>query len=273
MFYKIFYLCSGNSQQNKYFFFKKIRTYLEKLFLINVIIIIIIGGLFIVKWMNNVSSLKFFKLDITGYLNYNTKSDIHKVIASICKTKCNFMSKNINFIRNKLEQLPLINHVNVRKKWPNKIYVNIVEDIPIVSWNKKYMLNINGNVLKVPSNYIYNISMPMLYGPQNSEKIVLEVYHDIHKILKLGYFHLKSVLMTNRKSWQIVITHNNLRLYLGDNDIINRIKMFVKIYPELLKIYKDKETITYIDLRYNYGLALGFLSTMNKFAKTNPTQN
>ncbi|WP_260081219.1 cell division protein FtsQ/DivIB, partial [Candidatus Palibaumannia cicadellinicola] len=52
---------------------------------------------------------------------------------------------------------------------------------------------------------------------------------------------------------------NDLKLKLGNKDINQRLQRFIDIYPILLQhTCKDNKHISYIDLRYQSGLAVGW---------------
>jgi cell division septal protein FtsQ len=66
--------------------------------------------------------------------------------------------------------------------------------------------------------------------------------------------------MSQRGSWYLEL-NNDLIVLLGRKDILNRIQKFVSFFAdygsELNKTELNTKNITYIDMRYNNGLAVG----------------
>jgi cell division protein FtsQ len=78
----------------------------------------------------------------------------------------------------------------------------------------------------------------------------------INQLLKVNKFKIASLTSDIRHSSAIVL-ENGIALRLGQEQKLDRIQRFLTVYPLLQEKY-DINTISYIDLRYDTGFAIGW---------------
>ncbi|CAJ0991276.1 cell division protein FtsQ [Pantoea sp. Nvir] len=227
-------------------------------FLLIVIGIMIFSGLLILKWMNNLLRLPDSRLIVTCETHYTTDNDIRQAILA-SGTPGTFISQDINVIQKQIKRLPWIKQVSVRKQWPDKLKIHLVEYVPMARWNDLHMVDSEGISFSVPVRHFSKETMPMLYGPEGSEKEVLVGYHSMNNLLKANKLILKVASMTARRSWQLV-TSDDIRIELGRDETMKRLKRFTEIYSVLQQQGKnDHKRLSYVDLRYASGAAVGWI--------------
>lgn len=242
------------------------------LFLLMVLGVMLAGGFAVVKWMNDASRLPLSKLVVTGQTHYTTNDDIRQAILSLGEPGT-FMSQDVDVIQQQIERLPWIQQVSVRKQWPDELKIHLVEYVAVARWNDLHMVDAEGKSFTVPVSHLGKETLPMLYGPEGSEKEVLAGYHQMNSALTAGKFKLKAASMTARRSWQLV-TEDDIRLELGRSDNMKRLKRFIELYPSLLQqAQTDNKRISYVDLRYDSGAAVGWAPALIENTDSNQQQN
>lgn len=242
------------------------------LFLMMVLGVMLAGGFAVVKWMNDASRLPLSKLVVTGQTHYTTNDDIRQAILSLGEPGT-FMSQDVDVIQQQIERLPWIQQVSVRKQWPDELKIHLVEYVAVARWNDLHMVDAEGKSFTVPVSHLGKETLPMLYGPEGSEKEVLAGYHQMNSALTAGKFKLKAASMTARRSWQLV-TVDDIRLELGRSDNMKRLKRFIELYPSLLQqAQTDNKRISYVDLRYDSGAAVGWAPALIENTDSNQQQN
>ncbi|SFN17690.1 cell division protein FtsQ [Izhakiella capsodis] len=227
------------------------------IFLLFVIGVMLASGLFVLKWMNDSSRLPLSRLVVTGQTHYTTTDDIRQAILSLGEPGT-FMSQDVNVIQQQIERLPWIKQVSVRKQWPDELKIHLVEYVPVAHWNGLHMVDAEGKSFSIPANRIGKDNLPLLYGPEGSEKEVLEGYYQMRDLLAASKFSVKAAAMTARRSWQLTLS-DNIRLELGRDDTTRRIKTFIELYPVLQQqAQSQNKQISYVDLRYDSGAAVGW---------------
>jgi len=242
------------------------------LFLLMVVGTMLAGGFVVLKWMNDASRLPLSKLVVTGQTHYTRNDDIRQAILSLGEPGT-FMSQDVDIIQQQIERLPWIQQVSVRKQWPDELKIHLVEYVPVARWNDVHMVDAEGKSFSVPISHQGKESLPMLYGPEGSETEVLSGYHQMRDVLAASKFNLKAASMTARRSWQLVLD-DDTRLELGRNEDMKRLKRFIDLYPTLQQQGQaDHKRISYVDLRYDSGAAVGWTPELMTSAESNQQQN
>ncbi|MEC5343894.1 cell division protein FtsQ [Brenneria populi] len=227
------------------------------IFLLMVVGTIVWGGWMVVEWMKDASRLPLSRMVVTGERQYTTNDDIRQAILAL-GSPGTFMTQDVNVIQQQIERLPWIKQASVRKQWPDELKIHLVEYVPVARWNDLLMVDNDGNSFSVPAERIGNRNMPLLYGPEGSEKEVLEGYRTMSRTLAAGKFTLKMVAMSARHSWQLAL-NDDTRLELGRDDRARRLDRFIELYPLLQRqAQSDNKRISYVDLRYDSGAAVGW---------------
>ncbi|MGP4123402.1 MAG: cell division protein FtsQ [Sodalis sp. (in: enterobacteria)] len=241
------------------------------IFLVVVLFTILWGAWMVVSWMKDSHRLPLSRLVVTGERHYTTNDDIHKAILALGALGT-FMTQDVNVIQQQIECMPWMKQVSVRKQWPNELKIHVVEYVPVARWNDLHLLDDSGTVFSAPSERIDNKPLPMLYGPEGSEQDVFAGYRIMNEMLMAAKFHLKAVRMSARHSWQLRL-RDDTPLELGQGDQARRLQRFIRIYPVLLQqALNDNKRISYVDLRYDSGLAVGWAAAYIELENRNQQQ-
>lgn len=227
------------------------------IFLLAVVMTVLVGTLMVVNWMEDAQRLPLSKLVLTGERHYTRNDDIRQSILAL-GAPGTFMTQDVNVIQQQIERLPWIKQASVRKQWPDELKIHLVEYVPLARWNDQHMVDAEGNSFSVPAARTRRQVLPMLYGPEGSEKEVLEGYRTMGEVLAKSRFTLKEAAMTARRSWVLTL-NNDIKLNLGRGDTMKRLNRFVELYPVLQQqAQTDGKIISYVDLRYDSGAAVGW---------------
>ena len=189
---------------------------------------------------------------ITSNLTYIKPESLEKVITDSIKN--NFFSLNIEKIKKQLlEDVPWIYRVNIRRMWPSRLLIEILQQIPVAFWNGKSMINENFEIF-TPKKLVKN-KLPELFGPLGSQRKVMFYYKLMSQKLSLIHLDIVEMGLSEEGSWHLLM-NNGINLYLGNIDIIKRLSVFIKLYDKLVRDRAEK--IFSIDARYNDGLAIKF---------------
>ncbi len=223
-------------------------------FLLLVVISIITAVYSTVSWMTDSQRLPLSRVMIEGKLTHVSPNEVQDVLSKVSNMGT-FMTQDVNSLQAALKTLPWVKQVSVRKQWPDLIKAYIVEYKANAIWNSNALLNadgkvFNGNPADVNSNIVN------LYGPDGSSEKVLSVWETSNRLLKPLGRTITSVVLNERRAWQIILD-NGIRLELGKDSRENRLNRFIQLYRRL----GDKaEQVSYIDLRYDTGAAIGWIS-------------
>ena len=201
-------------------------------------------------------------IDISGEMPYSQRSDIINAIDQV--DMGNFFQVNVNEVQSYVLNLPWVYSVAVRKQWPNKLKIYVVDQNPIALWNGDFLINQTGQVFQADIERI-NHYLPNFFGPEGSELLALENYKDLNALLDFKALKIDELVLSERFSWQLTLD-DGVTLNLGREERVERIQRFMDVYPIIKAQLKAKkitekqqnQAVDYIDLRYDTGLAVGW---------------
>lgn len=211
-----------------------------------------------IGWMTDANRLPFSQLVIQGELHYLTPNDVREGILQLDQLG-SFMTQDIDDIQHALEAMPWVARAAVRKQWPDTLKVYLVEQKPVASWNGRYLVNPYGVVFTAPLEQAGE-SLVALVGPEGSSHEVLAAWREMQPRLQQAGFDIATLALNERRAWRVWLT-NGTRLELGRKERMERINRFIGLSPEL---EQQGKPIEYIDLRYDTGAAVGWVTDPEK---------
>ncbi|XBC38366.1 MAG: cell division protein FtsQ/DivIB [Buchnera aphidicola (Floraphis meitanensis)] len=236
-------------------YLKKSLIPLKYIIILLLVIFIITNNFILIKLSKQFSKKKLSNVIITGPFDSLNQKEIRNFIFSL-KKSYNYFSPYETDIKNKLEAFYFVKVVTIKKQWPDKILIHIINTTPIAYWNDKYILNENktlSNTLKKKSNIS---KILYFYGPESNKEEILSNYNTVKNILQENNIILKSISITPQHTWKLIIK-KNIVIILGKINNISQLKQLTYIWKILENEEKVKrKKIKRIDLRYKSGIAI-----------------
>ncbi|WP_409439213.1 cell division protein FtsQ/DivIB [Psychromonas sp. GE-S-Ul-11] len=211
-------------------------------------------GFFKLKhWLTDEKSLPLTGLILTGERHHVTEDVVRSVLVKQ-KDKLNFFTLRITEIQKQLEAKPWVYSASIRKHWPDTLKIHIVEQAIAASWNEKSLLNRFGEIIDVVPDQ--TDQFVALSGEDEQSEAVLNTYLQLKQLLAPSHYRIAALSSDKRNATQLVLK-NGISLKLGKEQKLERIQIFLKAFPRIAENY-DINTIDYVDLRYDTGLAIGW---------------
>ena len=171
---------------------------------------------------------------------------------------------NVALIQQRVQQLPWVEQVSVRRVWPDQLSIKVREQRPVAHWGERGFLNVRAGRFE-PQQALELAALPHFEGPDGYEQRVLEMYQRMQQMLqplKLGVSHLR---LDARRTWRVQLS-NGLELEVGRGNPLQRIARFVRVYPAILATGNGQ--LRSVDLRYSNGFAVRWQAS-EKLARSN----
>ncbi len=187
------------------------------------------------------------------------QGDLHQVGLRSIQEQVNrsvqgdLLSLDVERVRGSLEFLPWVYRVSVRKRWPDSLVVYLQEQEAVAHWNDKFYLNKYDEIFQAPA-LPGQKPLISLYGEDMLASEIVKKAKQFQEMLGKINLHVNKVRLTYRHAWEITL-QGGVILYIGQYETLGRLQRFVTLYPQL----EDLERIEYIDLRYDTGLAVGWI--------------
>lgn len=238
-----------------------LNTLADLLFAAGAAVLLVAGAI----WVLHMPLAPIREASVVTPLHYVDPVDLDEVLQE--KARGNFFSLSLENIRTSLESLPWVRTAQVRRVWPERVEVTLIEHRAVARWGNQpgEWVNSYGEVFSatLPAGQVLNL--PLLQGPAGASHALLERYGEFSEILKpLG---LKPVVMVLSNRHAIGMKLNNgMWLELGREQsrshIQQRLSRFVEVYPTLIAGRPSLPAT--VDLRYPNGFALSPVAKLSE---------
>ncbi|WP_157577409.1 cell division protein FtsQ/DivIB [Shewanella waksmanii] len=221
-----------------------------------IFLFLVLMGLAMSAWklnilLNDADALPIEAVAIQGERQFTSDTEIQTALQDLMQRS--FFSADVNQVQDALEALPWVYQASVRREWPAKLKIYLVEQQAAAHWNGDAWLNVHGQVFDAPAKDGVGL-LPDLAGPEDQSQAVLTAYDQVSELLSINGFTMVSLGLSPRHAWQATLD-SGVTLELGREDKMARIQRFINVYPTLAQ---QNKPIARVDLRYDTGLAVGW---------------
>ena len=187
------------------------------------------------------------EMTVTGEARHITRAQVEAIAKN--ELKGTFFTLNLPRVRTAFEKLPWVREVNLRRRWPARLEVQVVEHVPLARWGSDALVNTHGEVFQAA----YDGNLPTFVGPQGTAKEIAIQYDFFRTQLAAIGSTPVMVQVTPRRAWQVRL-EGGPTLELGRADIEARLARYLQVHERTVGALKRR--IEYVDLRYANGFAV-----------------
>ena len=234
---------------DKTLFFKKIFTFLKYLILLAIVIGFIELGIFLKTKYNE---LPIEKIKVVATYEHIQPKVLQNIITPSVTN--NFFGLDLVGLKNRILLQPWVKHVTVKRAWPNTIEITIYEQKAVGNWENEALLNDEGELFRPPKESFPD-GLPLFSAPPEYVKAALQEYQKLQDIISPLSWKIVGINLDELLSWRIIL-NNGSNIFLGNEDIEERLEEFVKSYSKVKTKTNNHDKIESIDLRYQNGFAI-----------------
>lgn len=187
-----------------------------------------------------------------GVFQYLSKDELKTTLQPLVMT--GFFAADMQAIHQAVARLAWVESVTVKRVWPDAIDIKVHEQKPYVRWGQDSLLNERGEVFS-PKNVDQFQFLPLLSGPEQQQKKVLEIMKGVKTALADQSMELAEFKINDRGSWSLKLA-NGMEILLGRNEPLKKLQRFLKTLAALGQGQVDAMAI--VDLRYTNGYAVSW---------------
>jgi len=209
------------------------------------------GGLaLLLEWMNDPAEWPVRSVHIEGDFRHLQRTDIQTIVEPL--TSDGFFAMDVVTVQQRIQVLPWVEQVSVRRVWPDELNIQVREQRPVAHWGARGFLNARGQAFE-PQQPQELAQLPHLVGPEGYERRVLEMYGRVLALLKPLKLGIGSLQLDARRTWRVQLS-NGLAVEIGRGHPVQRLARFVRVYPAIL-VSGEGRALS-VDLRYSNGFAV-----------------
>jgi cell division protein FtsQ len=186
-------------------------------------------------------------VELTGDAKHVTRAQVEAIVAN--ELKGTFFTLNLPHLRRSFEKLPWVREVRLRRHWPDRLEVNVVEHVPLARWGSTALVNVQGDVFQAA----YDGKLPVFVGPPGTSKEIAIQYEFFRRNLSAIGTTPVMVRVSPRRAWQVRLD-GGPTLELGREDVEARLARYLEVHERTVGALKRR--IDYVDLRYANGFAV-----------------
>lgn len=214
--------------------------------------LIVVCGVFI--WagdqLSNPQTLPVNKIRVHGAFVNVDEAMLHHAIDGMVSG--GYFNVDVDKVRDVVEQLPWVSKASVRRVWPDTLSVSVTEQQPVAFSKRFGLINADGEIFK-PATDHFSKTLPELDGPENLNKLMLQKYREINKLLSAIDEKVSYLKIDARHALELRLD-NGLKIVLGHDETKRRLERLISIYKKTLA--SRSGNIETIDLRYTNGMAI-----------------
>ena len=216
---------------------------------LGVVCVLILGALAGVGWTLD-RPMRVISMD--GSFQRVSPGQIEKAVAPFAHA--GFMSVDLDAVQHAIEGLPWVDHARVQRRWPGSLHVTLVEQTAAARWGESGLLNTRGELFVRSAPHV-PVELPRLSGPDGTESQVAQRYLAAQgRMLEAG-LRIAALRLDERGAWEIDLD-SGVTVRLGRRDVDERIERFIRTASQV--IAHRMNDITYVDMRYSNGFAIGW---------------
>lgn len=163
-----------------------------------------------------------------------------------------FFAVELDVLRSAVETLPWVQSAEVRKHWPDRIAVRIVERVPIARWDQDRLLARDGSIFSASAADLAD-DLPRLQGPDGRAAEVWARHQEARLRLERLGLDVVATRIDARGAWTIAVA-DGAEFALGREQPMSRLGRFVAAIARLPEV--DIARIERADLRFANGFAV-----------------
>lgn len=212
---------------------------------------LLLGVLCTAVWMKllDPETLPLKQVQLEAPFNQVSKQALHSLVSE--QVKGGFFSVDVDAIMASLNAMPWVDTAEVSRVWPDTLHVVIKEQVAVARWRDQALVNLRGELF-YPLQIKITLGLIELDGPENAVMKMARQLGVFNQALKDVDLSMTRLILTERQAWEFELS-NLMVVALGRHDVEQRLKRFVRFFPQLEKREADMKRI---DMRYTNGFAV-----------------
>ena len=202
------------------------------------------------SWLRDPATLPLQTVELEGRLEQVRGEAVREVVAPHARS--GFFAVDVAAVRRAVEELPWVAEARVRRIWPDRLGIQVVEHRPLARWGEDGVVSREGTLFRPPGGTIPE-ALPTFRGPEALAADMVERFEELTQTLEGTGLSLQGLAADRRRAWRLELD-NGIEVVLGRDARHDRLQRFLASWSETLQPMADR--IEAVDLRYTNGFAV-----------------
>jgi len=187
---------------------------------------------------------------IEGEYRYVDEDALQSVVRD--SLRGGFFSVDLGGIEQSLEATPWVVSASVRREWPDRLRIEIVEKQPVARWGDDGLVTGKG-VPFFPKSTERFQDLPVVYGPDGTGRELVRRLGEVRELLSVADLMPRGLIVDERSAWHLWLD-GGVRVSLGRTDSTEAVARFARAWTQALA--SRAAQISTVDLRYTNGFSV-----------------
>ncbi|NDA64671.1 MAG: FtsQ-type POTRA domain-containing protein [Chitinophagia bacterium] len=210
---------------------------------------LVLGGRLCYIFLGDAERFPINTIKVAASYQHVTHKELETVLAEYLNSS--FFALPVARLQDELNNINWIDLAYVERVWPDTLKIKLVEKKPVAVWGDA-LITADGRLFS-KGHIPEDLDIPHLYGPIEQYEEVLQVYEKLSKILSSYGLTAGGLRLSANQAWVLSLA-NSTKIYLGKNELEERLLRFCKAYPAVFAEKEDQ--LASVDLRYPRGMAV-----------------
>lgn len=209
-----------------------------------------IGGMQLWQFIDDPKRMPIDVIVVDGELQHVSQARLQEKVMQAVEGS--FFSVNVNKVKKAARFVPWVADVQVRKIWPDTLSLTVEEHKAYAKFNNSQLINAQGKSFS-PDKSSFPKQLANLVGKEADLSRLWATYVNMQSQLTPHKKRIVRIELNERGAWNFSLA-DGVEVQLGSNDVDQRFKRFIKIYPQLSA--QVNRQAAQLDMRYSNGLAV-----------------
>lgn len=186
-------------------------------------------------------------IEVQGELHHHSSELLRETLVG--RLQGGFLTADLKDLKQAAESLPWVGGASIRRVWPDRLQVRVLEHRPVARWKGDGLVTAEGVVFR-PRGQV-PAGLPLLEGDESRSRELVERYLKWRDALMLAGQLIDTLGVDARGAWRLDLV-SKTRLELGTDDIERRLTRFIGAVSQLDAAGRAQ----LVDLRYSNGFAV-----------------
>ncbi len=213
------------------------------------LLLILLGGIVYLSQQKNIMPIKTIRL--SGTFEHINQNEVESILQSFVGQ--GFFSLDIHALQKVLSEKPWTMSVSIRRVWPDRLDIAVVERKPVARWDDKHLVSDRAVVFLANARSFQQL--PLIHTESKNTSQILTSFYNLNRLFNQVDETVLSLRQDSRGAFDIELP-GDMSIKLGRDQVEHKITRLMKIYKQ--QIRPRRADIQQLDLRYSNGFAVAW---------------
>ncbi len=184
---------------------------------------------------------------LSGPVRHTSQEQVSSLVRE--QLRGNFFTVDLEQTRRAFERLPWVRHASLRRRWPDRLEVELEEHVALARWHDDALVNSQGELFRAAAAS----ALPLFLGPVGTQAEMARRHGEFLTLLAPLHRVPAELRLSDRGAWEMKLDDGYV-LALGRQEMAPRLARFVAVFAATLARLPPGSYR--VDLRYPNGFAV-----------------